>query len=138
VSYGAIKVFVDLNVIKKILLREGFYDPRILQTWKKGQVFGLVKRLNDLIEVHVRGYKDNTLDAEVELSREYLEHPYEVKPFYGLLINILRRYGIPFRIISPIPPDPRYISVPENLTRWKPLLALAMIFAIIGLISVRK
>lgn len=137
-SYGAIKVFVDLNVIKKILLREGFYDPRILQTWKKGQVFGLVKRLNDLIEVHVRGYKDNTLDAEVELSREYLEHPYEVKPFYGLLINILRRYGIPFRIISPIPPDPRYISVPENLTRWKPLLALAMIFAIIGLISVRK
>jgi len=80
---GAIKVFADLNDIKEILMREGFYDPGILQTWKEGQEFGFSKPLNELLEVHVRGYVDNTLDAEVELSRDYLEHPYEVKPFYG-------------------------------------------------------
>jgi hypothetical protein len=29
--YGAVRVYVDLATIKKILLREGFYDPGILQ-----------------------------------------------------------------------------------------------------------
>ncbi len=88
-TYGAIRVYVDLGVVKRILLNEGFYEP-LLQAWKPGQVFGLVKPLNELIEVHVRGYEDGTLDAEVELSREYLEHLwYGSKPYYGCLINIL-------------------------------------------------
>ncbi len=129
---GRIKIFANLDVIKKLLLQEGFYDPGILQTWKKGQVFGFVKSLDDLIEVHVRGYEDNTLDAEIELSREYLEHPYEVKPFYGFLIDILKKHKIPFRITGLIPPDPKYISVPETRTRWKPLFALAVAFIAIG------
>ncbi|HWQ17290.1 MAG TPA: hypothetical protein VNL13_05615 [Sulfolobales archaeon] len=90
----------------------------------------MVKSLNEYIEVHVRGYKDNTLDAEVELSREYLEHPYDVKPYYGYLINILRKYNIPFKALGPLPPDPSYISVPKTLTRWKPLALIIGIFAL--------
>lgn len=139
---GAIKVLVNLDIVKNVLLKEGFYDPGILQTWKKGQVFGLVKPLNKLIEVHVRGYKDGILDAEVELSREYLEHPYEVKPFYGFLIRILRKYRIPFKVIRPIPPDPKFIRIPKTLTRWKPLvvggLILTVTFTAIKLLSKRK
>ena len=80
-SYGAIRVFTDLTTIKKLLLEEGFYDTGILQSWKEGQMFGLAKPLENLLEVHIRGYLNNTLDAEVELSRKYLEHPYEVQPF---------------------------------------------------------
>jgi len=72
-AYGAIRVYVGLEVVKRILLSEGFYEP-LLQKRKRGQVFGLIKPLNELVEVHVRGYEDGTLDAEVELSREYLEH----------------------------------------------------------------
>jgi hypothetical protein len=72
-AYGAIKVYMDLEVVRRILLSEGFHEP-LLQGWREGQVFGLVKLLNELVEVHVRGYEDGTLDAEVELSREYLEH----------------------------------------------------------------
>ncbi|MEM3448494.1 MAG: hypothetical protein QXP38_06405, partial [Nitrososphaerota archaeon] len=68
-SYGGIEVYMDLDTVKSLLMREGFYDPGILQKRKEGQEFGLVKPINELIEVHVRGYKDNTLDAEVELSR---------------------------------------------------------------------
>jgi hypothetical protein len=85
--------------------------------------------LNELVEVHVRGYEDGTLDAEVELSREYLEHLWSgSKPYYGYLINILMRYNIPFSIVKPIPPDPMYIGVPQNPIRWKPLLVLAAFF----------
>lgn len=127
--YGAIRVYVDLEVVKRILLNEGFYEP-LLQEWREGQVFGLVKPLNELIEVHVRGYKDGIIDAEVELSREYLEHLwYGSKPYYGYLIDILRRYNVPFSIVKPIPPDPMYIEVPQNPIRWKPLLILAVLFS---------
>jgi hypothetical protein len=134
-AYGAIKVHVDLEVVRRILLSEGFHEP-LLQGWKEGQVFGLVKPLNELVEVHVRGYEDGTLDAEVELSREYLEHLwYGSKPYYGYLIVILKRYNIPFSIVKPIPPDPTYIEVPQNPTRWKPLLALAVLFFGLYLLS---
>jgi len=127
-AYGAIKVHRDLEVARRILLSEGFHEP-LLQGWRGGQVFGLVKPLNELVEVHVRGYEDGTLDAEVELSREYLEHLwYGSKPYYGYLINILMRYNIPFSIVKPIPPDPMYIEVPQNPIRWKPLLVLAAFF----------
>jgi hypothetical protein len=138
-SYGAIRVSTELTIIKKLLLQEGFYDAGILQGWKEGQVFGLAKPLENLLEVHIRGYLDNTLDAEVELLREYLEHPYEVRPFYGYLINILRKYHIPFEIIKPFSPDPQYISVPKNLTKWKPLIFLIgmiLVGSIFYLISV--
>ena len=128
-NYGNIEVFTNLEVIKGVILQEGFYDPVILQNLKDNQVFGLVKPLNDLVEVHVRGYKDNTLDAEVELSREYLEHPYDVRPFYGFLISILTKYNVPFRIIRPLPPDPDFISIPKNLTKWKPLVLIGGILA---------
>jgi hypothetical protein len=134
-AYGAIKVHRDLEVVRRILLSEGFHEP-LLQGWKQGQVFGLVKPLNELVEVHVRGYEDGTLDAEVELSREYLEHLwYGSKPYYGYLIDILERHNIPFSIVKPIPPDPMYIEVPQNPTRWKPLLILATFFLGLYLLS---
>jgi hypothetical protein len=92
--------------------------------------------LNELIEVHVRGYEDGTLDAEVELSREYLQHLwYGSKPYYGYLIDILKRYNIPFSIVKPIPPDPMYIEVPQNPIKWKPLLVLAVLFFGLYLLS---
>jgi hypothetical protein len=134
-AYGAIKVYVDLEVVRWILLSEGFHEP-LLQGWKEGRVFGLVKPLNELVEVHVRGYEDGTLDAEVELSREYLEHLwYGSKPYYGYLIDILKRYNIPFNIVKPIPPDPTYIEVPQNPIKWKPLLVLAVLFFGLYLLS---
>jgi hypothetical protein len=62
-----------LDCVKDVLVREGFRDTP-LQIWKPEQVFGLVKPLDDVYEIHVRGYQDGTLDAEIEVSREYLEH----------------------------------------------------------------
>jgi hypothetical protein len=111
--------------VKAALLDEGFTDPTPLQVWKPGQVFGLTKSIDDKLEMHVRGYDDDSLDSEVELSREYLEHPYNSRPYFGPLIEILSRHGIPFNATRPLPHDPGAVSVPERLTPWKPLAVLA-------------
>ena len=103
-----------MDYVKEILIQEGFTDPTPLQIWKEGQIFGLVKKIDEDLEMHVRGYDDFTLDSEIELSREYLEHPYDCKPYYGPLLEILRRYRIPYRIIHPLPRDPSVIKVPKK------------------------
>jgi len=126
-THGPIKIFVDdMNIIREILMHEGFVDPSPLQTWRQGQVFGLIKRVAKDLEMHVRGYEDFTVDSEVELSREYLEHPYDCKPFYEPLLEILHRYGIPFTLTRPLPKDPHSIAIPKNKTPWKPLVAIGV------------
>jgi len=117
---GLVKV-TDIDAVKNALLREGFKDPTPLQVWKEGQVFGLVKEVGNTLEMHVRGYNDFTLESEIELSREYLEHPYECKPYYGPLFNILRRYRIPFSLSGKLPSDPTFLKVPKKRTPWKPI-----------------
>jgi hypothetical protein len=84
-----------LDRVKDVLVREGFRDA-LLQVWKPGQVFGLVKPLDDVNEVHVRDYQDGTLDAEIEVLREYLEHLiYGSCPYDHYLMEILKRHNIP-------------------------------------------
>jgi len=120
--YGSIRVFVDLNYVKQVLMREGFYDPGFLQWKKEGQVFGLVKRISKEFEVHVRGYDDNTLDAEIEISRDYLQHPfYGSNPCYDYLINILVKYNIPYQVVRPLPRCPTSLNVPKGLIPWRPI-----------------
>lgn len=124
---GPVKVLVnEMEKIRNILLREGFSDPAPLQTWKDGQVFGLVKKVTHMLEMHVRGYDDFTLESEIELSRGYLEHPYDCRPFYGPLLKILSRYRIPFTTRQ-LPKDPDLVTIPKNPTPWKPLLATAIV-----------
>jgi hypothetical protein len=123
-----------LDCVKDVLVREGFRDT-LLQIWKPGQVFGLVKPLDEVYEVHVRGYQDGTLDAEIEVSREYLEHlVYGSYPYDHYLMEILKRHNIPHKVVKPIesaqkPPKP------ATLTPWKPLL---LIGAVVGIAFIAK
>ena len=134
-SKGSVRVFADMDRVKEILLREGFADPTPLQVQKEGQVFGLIKRISNDLEMHVRGYDDFTFESEIELSREYLEHPYDCRPFYGPLLEILHHYRIPFTIMHPLPKDPQLVRVPTNKTPWKPILIVgSCLLAGLGLI----
>jgi hypothetical protein len=101
-------------------MTEGF-ESTVFQTIKPGQQLGLIKNIGQDLDMHVRMYIDASLDSEIELSREYLEHPGDCRPFYGPLFEILQYYQIPYQIIRPIPPDPTEIFTPEKKTRWKPL-----------------
>jgi len=133
-TFGPIRVFKDVSLVKQILINEGFEDPSPLQNWKEEQVFGLVKKINQTLEMHVRGYADNSLDSEIELSREYLEHPYDCRPYYSPLLNILKHYGISYRLTRELPPDPISVRVPKNKTPWKPIVAGIGITATFGIL----
>ena len=131
--FGNIRVFSDLEIVRDTLLKEGFVNAGLLQIWKPGQVFGLVKRVDDKYEVHVRGYIDGTLDSELEVSREYFEHLfYGSQPCYEPLIKILNKYNIPYELVKPIqpclgPPQPRI------LTPWKPIAISLIIIGAVGI-----
>jgi hypothetical protein len=123
-----------LDRAKEALIKEGFSDT-LLQIWKPGQVFGLVKPLDDVNEVHVRGYQDGTLDSEIEVSREYLEHLiYGSYPYDHYLMEILKKHNIPHKVVKPIesaqkPPKP------ATLIPWKPLLLIAAVVGVIAFIA---
>jgi hypothetical protein len=98
-----------------ILYRMGFKDP-LFQQWRLGQRFGLSTPLTDMLEWHIRGFADGTLDSEVEISRMSFQHLLSMPgSYYSLLIAILRRHGIPFRYGNRIPPDASYVYLREPI-----------------------
>jgi len=137
---GPIRVSVDIKLVRDILIKkEGFRKTR-LQFKKKGQVFGVIKPVGNILEIHVRGYKDNTLDAELEISRKYIQHLFKgAVPFDLILINILRKHNIPFEIIKPINLSIPKIDIPKFLINWKKatiaLIASIFAFKILSLYS---
>ena len=104
-----------------ILRQMGFADP-VLQEWGIGQRFGLSRPLTSLLEWHVRGFADGTLDSEVEISRERLQH-LAARPgsYYSPLLRILSRNGIPFSLGGGIPRDAAYVYLPELFGRAIPI-----------------
>lgn len=87
-----------LPSLKQALKQRGFYDPGVLQLYKRGQSFGLVGRLDKILEMHIRGFKDGLVEAEIEISRDYFEHlgPKSCRSAQSELESILREEGIFF------------------------------------------
>ena len=104
-----------------ILNGMGLSDP-FFQEWRVGQRFGLSRPLTDMLEWHVRGFADGTLDSEVEISRMSFQHLLS-RPgsYYSPLIAILRRHGIQFRFGNRIPPDASYVYLREPIGRTIPV-----------------
>ena len=113
-----------LQRAKGALIQEGF-SHTILQTVKSGQVFGLIKKLDKVWEMHVRGFDDRRLEAEIEVSRDYLEHlddsyRRDATPELGRILDdyqiIYQSAGSPQREVMLYPP--------KQLTPWKPVVAI--------------
>lgn len=110
-----------LSLLVAILHGMGFTDP-IFQEWGIGQRFGLSRPLTNLLEWHVRGFADGTLDSEVEISRERLQHFAATPgPYYSPLLGILGRNGIPFIVGGTTPPDAAYVYLPELFGQMIPI-----------------
>lgn len=115
-----------LERAKGVLVQEGFSDT-ILQTVKQGQVFGLVKKVDSIWEMHVRGFNDERLEAEIEISRDYFEH---LDDNYRRdatleLTQILDAYQIAYQLKGNLPQVAVTLYPPKQLTPWKPVVAIA-------------
>jgi len=128
-EYEKVKVYgVGLADIEQILREEGFQDT-LLQVQKPGQVFGLVKRLDppwEIWEMHVRGFEDGHLEAEIEISRDYLEHLDDrYRRSAGTeLSQLLSKHGVP-HVVERGGNVKLDLEVPETLTPWK-MIAVAL------------
>jgi len=136
-TYGPIQVFdIEINDLESIFRAEGFRDPGLLgafQERKTGQKFGLIKPVNDKLEIHIRGYEDLTIDSEIELRRKYLQHlDAKSYPCYKQIIEILRRHNLRFKCIEPLPDDPeiKAIAVPKETTEWGPIVEEKIVSAL--------
>ena len=121
---------VSIKDIEGILRKEGFQDT-VLQVQKSGQVFGLVKRLDppwEMWEMHVRGFEDGHLEAEIEISRDYLEHLNDNyrRSAAAELSQLLSKHGIQ-HIIERSNNVKLDLEAPRTLTPWKPIVALGVI-----------
>lgn len=118
-----------LGDVKRALLDEGF-EPTVLQIVKPGQVFGLVKDISNVWQMHVRGFEDGHLESEIEISRYYLEHPSTSRPATEELRKILDQHNIQHnwegQLVAPIQVK---TEPPGTLTDWRPLLAIGVAIA---------
>jgi hypothetical protein len=105
----------------------GFRDP-FFQEWRVGQRFGLSRPLTDMLEWHVRGFADGTLDSEVEISRMSFQHLLSMPgSYYSPLVAILRRHGIQFHLGNGIPPDASYVYLREPIGQTIPVRVPSLI-----------
>jgi len=127
-----------LQAVEGTLFQEGFRTTW-LQVAKSGQVFGLVKKLGEIWEMHVRGFEDGGLEAEIEISRKYVQHlasEYR-RDAIRELKNILDAYNIPYKMEGTLPEAMGALRGPRRLTPWKPLVAIAGIVILLRLFGNR-
>lgn len=109
-----------LEVVEKALSKEGF-RPTWIQLVKNGQVFGLVKDIGRKWQMHVRGFNNGWLEAEIEVSRHYVQHHVSRYRRDGIreLVQILERHRIPYQIEGQLPEECDAVRGPRRLTSWQ-------------------
>lgn len=124
-----------LERIRTILLSEGFKFTR-LQRIKPGQYFGLVKDLKRGLQMHVRGFVDGKLEAEIEISRFYLEHARWKRPATRELASILKKHKIPFRRTEIISYPEKVGKMPRAMRDWRESLVHPLLYKFLGIYSI--
>ena len=114
-----------LQSVKEILIQEGF-SGTILQTIKPEQVFGLVRKQDNIWEMHIRGFTDGRLESEIEIARDYFEHLNDKhrRDATPELMQILDAHQIPYQSKGGLPQMEVTFYPPEKLTPWKPIVTL--------------
>ncbi len=138
-EYGIGEVRHWLSEVAALLLDDGYHHS-VLQVYSPGQVFGLVKPIDDMWEYHIRGFVDGRLESEIELSRDYFQHlsnDYRADAC-AYLVELLDSAGIEWMTHGPVaemvmPP------LPDKPVSWKYLVLLSPVFqALLSLDDVVK
>jgi len=115
----------DLPKVEECLKKAGFYYIILLQEQKENQVFGMAREATyidwlcqgygptkakemSLCQVHVRGFSDGKIEAELELDRFDARHAISPRVSHHLLIEFILSFnGIHYRRGTPLGPlDP--------------------------------
>ena len=133
----------EVNYAAEELIRRGF-KPTMLAV-NKGERYSLAMKVKPPWEIHTRIFPDGTIESEVEVSRDYLQHL--IGPRFNVVYeayDLLR--GIPDDKRICIKPLGRCISdvvenigielkSPKALIPWRPLIFMASLIALTSIIG---
>lgn len=90
--------------------------------------------------MHVRGFSDGRLEAEIEISRDYIEHLDDkyCRDATPELKQILDIHQVPYQARGNLPKMTFTLEPPGKLTPWKPIVAIVAIGAFLIWLSRRK
>jgi hypothetical protein len=130
-----------LNKLKDYLINLGFEVP--LLALPEGEVFGVRKLLSPIWELHIRGFKDGSIESHVEVNREYFEHLTDLRVFVAYEAYQTYKPMFPKFYLQYAPTQKFVTSISENfevevpppstMTAWKPIVGG---LAIVGLATV--
>lgn len=112
------KVISDIHSLQDKLEEFGFYSPLLQEDHR--QVYGLIKELDEVYQLHIRVFSDGLVEGEIEPRAIYLEHlnskySYSAHQqlewlFRVLSINYVVRRPTPYSCLAPS------VNKPKNLT----------------------
>ena len=112
------------------------FNDTILQE-DHGQVYGLVKRLDEYTQIHVKVLKNGTIEAEMEYPPSYpfahlnQEHSYSAHDEIHTILNYLRM-TYTYRIVPPTTCIMRRIKKAVNPTHAKVIVGGLLLAVVIG------
>ncbi len=121
----------DIEAVYSYLINVQSFETATPSIYK-GEKYSLRKILTNVWELHLRLYSDGFIDAEVEVRREYLEHPtlrrlnvvYEAFEYYRGVYDKLHLWYAPAGkwVIKVIDHLSIKLREPDTLTPWKPIV----------------
>jgi len=125
----------DIELCKERLIELGFEAP--VAEENHGQVFGLRRKLLELLQIHLKVMPNGAIEAELEPPPEYpgahLNQLHSYSPHDGIPV-LLEHIGIQYAIIQPVPNTchlPKIID-PDKPLKWWEILIIGLAAVGIG------
>ena len=124
----------DIDTCKEKLIERGFEQQIFEQD--HGQVFGLKRKLLELLQIHLKIMPDGIIESELEPPPDFpsahLNQKYSFPPHSGMP-SLLDLINIDYSIISPIPETCKFpkIITPDNPLKWWEMVLIGL--AAVGL-----
>ena len=125
---------VHFDLLRKKLESNGFKDGLQFQN---GQLYGLIKKINEDEQIHIKLMPSGLIEAEIEPSQDYpfahlnQKHCY---PAHNQLVQLLNQFGIPYvkKWGTPLWCMRPVIVKPISPTPMKIVLGTVAVLAIVG------
>ena len=116
----------------------GFHDAIQIQ---KGQIFGLIKNINDKKQIHIKVMPSGQIEAEIEPSQDFPIAHLNSKHSYSAhrqLQNLLHQLGIPYikNWSMPLSCVRPLIVEPFKPTHVKVIVGALIAVALVGIIGI--
>lgn len=131
----------DIDICKSRLEEFGFEKQPVGEI-NHGQVFGLRRKLNELLQLHFKVMPDGMIESELEPPPEYpgahINGIHSYSPHTGMAV-LLQRLRLKYTIILPIPKTCKLPTIidPNKPLKWWQIVILGVVVVGVGALIVQ-